>query len=112
MKGRLQNVAVLFLVLIVQQLSIRVSSVPEGLEKLFIETIDYTPDLFILYFKSGYKCTKNDVSQWCGSLNAAYSSDAKDRRICSCTCKDAFRTFLPQKQVCVDSTGAKKFGGK
>lgn len=111
----LQNVPVLFLILTVQQLSIGVSSQPEGLERLVIETRNFDTDFFTLYFKNGFRCTKNGgdaVSKWCGSLNADYHSDSNGRRICSCTCKYPFRTFLPQKQLCLDSIGAEKFGGK
>ena len=112
----LQNVPVLFLILTVQQLSIRVSSVPEGLERLVIERRRYSSDLFTLHFGRGPgKCTNRTsaVSQWCKSLNANFNGPGSmGNKICSCTCKDAFRTFLPQKQECVNSTGAKKFGGK
>lgn len=114
MEVRLPNVAVLFLILTVQQSSIvKVSSIPEGLEKLVIETRYYDSDLFTLHFKEGFKCTrKNFVSEWCTSLNADFKNQEMGKRICSCTCKYNFRTFLPQKQMCVNSTGAENFGGK
>lgn len=110
------NVAALFLILTVQQSSIvQVSSVPKGLEKFVIQTRDYSSDLFTLHFKNGFKCAKNQVtdSQWCRSFNALPNSPwSSNRRICSCACEDMFRTFLSQKQMCVNSTGAANFGGK
>lgn len=114
MEVRLPNVAVLFLILTVQQSSIiKVSSIPEGLEKLIIETRDYGSDLFTLHFKKGFQCTsKNSVAKWCKSLNAdANNPGTVGKRICSCSCQDKFRTFLPQKQMCINSTGAENFGG-
>ena len=124
MEVRSPNVAVLFLILTVQQLSlsfIKVSSVPKGLEELAIETRKDQlgrpqSDLFTLYFKNGSKCTANNgfdaVSLWCGTLNAAFHSQSRHRKICSCTCNFDFSTFLAQRQMCVDSTRVKKFGGK
>ena len=113
---RLPNIAVLFLILTMQQSCIiEVSSVPEGLEELVIETRKYGSDLFTLYFKSGFMCTRNDsetVAQWCESLNARRESASESKRICTCACQDGFRTFLPQKLLCVNSTGAANFGGK
>lgn len=114
MEVRLPNVAVLFLILTVQQSSIiKVSSVPEGLEKLSIEARKDQSDLFTQYFKNGFKCAaKIPVSQWCVSLNAAFYSESMGRKICSCACKYDFSTFLPQKQMCVSLSGAENFGGK
>jgi len=113
MKVRLPNAAVLFLILTVQQSSIiEVSSVPEGLEKLVIETRNYDPDVFTLHFKKGFKCTQKKPSEWCGSLNAYLWSTAEGKRICSCACQSEFRTFIPEEQMCVNSTRAKHFAGK
>ena len=122
MEVRFPNVAVLCLILTVQQSSIiEVSSVPKGLKKLAIETRKNhlgrpQSDLFTQYFKNGSNCTANNafnaVSLWCRSLNAAFHSESIDRKICSCTCEFDFSTFLPQKQMCVNSTGAENFGGK
>lgn len=109
------NVAALFLILTVQQSSVvQVSSVPEGLEKFVIQRRKYGTDLFTLHFKNGFQCAKNpsDVGKWCESLNAHYHPESNNRGICSCTCKNQFRTFLPEKQICVNSTGAANFGGK
>lgn len=106
---------VLLLFLNMQRSKLTVSSTQAGLESLSIKRGEWESDIFTFYFANGFKCIKQhdgSVTNWCTSLNAGHQSNSNDRTICSCRCLFGSRTFLPQKQICVNATGAASCGGK
>ena len=111
---KVSNFVVLLLFLTVQRSSLKVSSIQQGVGSVVIKRRDYHSDLFTLDYTCDFKCVKyqGSVADWCYSLNAYFSDMSPSRKSCSCSCKYNSRTFLPQKQMCVNTTELASFGSK